>query len=153
MQAEKEGKNTSKIQEIPEGETMFLFCVIKGKTRALTAFMDNGCSSWLVKDGVPEKELMSIKLRDGPIPMGVASGHTVFATAEWASLLPLADSSHQIVRGLSFIMVTGNFGDLHLDPITEELKEAGRNAEGPGVDEVKRLRAPKEISREVDMLI
>ena len=106
-----------------------------------------------MKDGVPEKELKLIKLRDGPIPIRVAGGHTVFATAEWASLLPLADSSHQIVRGLSSNMVTGNFGDLHLDPITEELKEAGRNAEGPGVDEVKRLRAPKEISREVDMLI
>ena len=115
--------------------------------------MDSGCSSWLVKDGVPEKELKSIKLRDGPIPMGVAGGHTVYATAEWASLLPLADGSHQIVRGLSSNMVTGNFGDIHMDPIIEEVKEAGRNTEGPGVDEVKRLRAPKEISGEVDMLI
>lgn len=85
----KEGRDLSKILQIPEGETLFVFCLIKGRTRTLRAFMDGGCSSWLAKDGVPQNELRSVKLRDGPIPMWVAGGHTVTADAEWASLLPL----------------------------------------------------------------
>ena len=94
------GGDVEKILGVPEGETLFIFCVIKGRTRPLRAFMDNGCSSWLVKNGVPENELKSAKLRDGPIPMWVAGGHTVYASAEWASLLPLNNGFHQIVKGL-----------------------------------------------------
>ena len=55
--------------------------------------------------------------------MGVAGGHTVFATAEWASLLSLVDGSHQIVRGLSSSMVTSNFGDICMEHVIEEIKD------------------------------
>ena len=116
--------------------------------------MDSGCSSWLVKDGVPEKELHSVKLRDGPIPMWVAGGHTVSATAEWSSLLPLADGSHQIVRGLSTKHVTGNLGDVDMEPIIEEIREAARKSEAlPGSDAALKIQSPKVISGDIDMLI
>ena len=96
------GYDVDKVLGIPEGETLFIFCIIKGKTRSLCAFMDCGCSSWLVKNRVPENELKSVKLRDGPIPMFVAGGHTVHATAEWASLLPLTNGSNQIISCLLY---------------------------------------------------
>ena len=153
MREELSGGNVDKILGIPEGETLFVFCLIKGKTRALRAFMDGGCSSWLVRDGVPQNELKSVKLRDGPIPMWVAGGHTHNASAEWASLLPLDNGHHQIVRGLSTETVTGPFGDVNMVPIMEELKEAAKNSTSPGNKSVFKMRAPKELKGEVDMLI
>ena len=153
MREKRDGGDISQIMRIPEGETMFMFCVVKGKTRGLTAFLDNGCSGWLVKDGVPEKELKSVKLRDGPIPMGVAGGHTVDATAEWASLIPLADGRKQIVRGLSTRRVTGNWGDIDMKEIMDEIKEASSNTNEETRRAVSNLKAPKMISGEVDMLI
>ena len=62
---------------------------------------------------IPETKLISYKLQDGPIPMGVASGLTVYASAEWASLLPLADGGHQVVRGLTVPRVTRHARDRH----------------------------------------
>ena len=64
-------------------------------------FIDSGCNFWLAEEGIPETELKSCKLADGPIPMGVAGGQTMNASAEWASLLPIGDGGHQIVRGLT----------------------------------------------------
>ena len=46
--------------------------------------------------------------------MGVASGITVNASAEWASLLPFADGGHQIVRGLT--LPPGHPGHAHAKP-------------------------------------
>ena len=142
------GGDVEKILAVPEGEALFIFCVIKGKTRPLRAFMDNGCSSWLVKNGVPENELRSAKLRSGPIPMWVAGGHTVYATAEWASLLPLNNGCHQIVKGLSVDTVTGPFGDIDMAPVMNEIKKVAKNNK-----EVNRLRAPQNVSGDTDMLI
>ena len=62
-----------------------------------------------VAAGVPENELKSIKLKQGPLKMFVAGGHTQYADAEWASQLPLSNGHTQIVRGLSVENVTGPF--------------------------------------------
>ena len=39
------GNDMDKVLGIPEGDTLFIFCIIKGRTRSLRAFMDCGCSS------------------------------------------------------------------------------------------------------------
>ena len=153
MREEKAGRSVEKVLGIPEGETVFIFCIIKGRTRGLRAFIDNGCSTWLTKDGIPEKELKSVKLRDGPIPMWVAGGHTVYATAEWASLLPLSNGYSQVVRGLSTGTVTGPFGDIDMSPIMDEIRDAAKNSTSPGSKIAFKLKAPAEIKGEVDMLI
>ena len=77
--------------------------------------------------------------------MWVAGGHTVTATAEWASMLPLENGYHQIVRGLSTETVTGPFGDFSMEPILEEIRESARNSSSPGSKAVFKLRTPKEI--------
>ena len=89
------------VRSIPEGEPVFIMNVFKGTTRPICAFIDSGCNCWVARSGIPETELVSCKLRSGPIPMGVASAITVNAEAEWASLLPLADGGNQVVRGVS----------------------------------------------------
>ena len=147
------GKDVDKILGIPEGETLFIFCIIKGKTRSLRAFMDCGCSSWLVRNGVPENELKSVKLRDGPIPMFVAGGHTVYATAEWASLLPLNNGCNQIIRGLSVDDVTGPFAEIDMMPIIEELKESAIHSGSPLKKMIMNLKAPQAASGQTDMLL
>ena len=101
------------------------------------------CEEWR-----PENELRSAKLRSGPIPMWVAGGHTVYATAEWASLLPLNNGCHQIVKGLSVDTVTGPFGDIDMAPVMNEIKKVAKNNK-----EVNRLRAPQNVSGDTDMLI
>ena len=70
------------IRPIPEGEPVFILNVFKGKTRPVLAFIDGGCNCWVAKQGVPETELDSVKMRSGPINVGVASGITVKAMAE-----------------------------------------------------------------------
>ena len=85
--------------------------------------IDSGANCWLAKDTVPQSELTSMKLMDGPIPIGVASGKTVFASAEWASLIPLSDGSYQSVRGLTLDKVTGDMTELNLVPIFEQIKK------------------------------
>ena len=151
--SKREGSDVSRILQIPEGETLFVFCIIRGKTRGLRAFLDNGCNSWLVKDGVPQNELTSTKLRDGPINLGVAGGHTVQALAEWSSLLPMDNGYYQTVRGLSVADVTGNLGKIDMKPVMDELLKAARNSSDPNSKLVGKLKAPREISGETDMLI
>ena len=87
---EMEEGDAAKILGIPEGDPMFIFCMIQGRTRPLRSFMDGGCSSWLAKNGVPENELKSIKLKQGPL---------------------------KIVRGLSVENVTGPMGNIDMAPI------------------------------------
>ena len=147
------GNDMDKVLGIPEGETLFIFCIIKGRTRSLRAFMDCGCSSWLVRNGVPENELKSVKLRDGPVPMFVAGGHTVNATAEWASLLPLNNGLSQIIRGLSVDDVTGPFAEIDMMPIIEELKESAAKSNGPLKKLIANLRPPNGVSGQTDMLL
>ena len=80
--------------------------------------------------------------------MWVAGGHTVYATAEWASLLPLSNGCHQIVKGLSVDTVTGPFGDIDMAPVMDEIKKVANNNK-----EVHTLKAPKNVSGDTDMLI
>ena len=85
--------------------------------------------------------------------MWVGGGHTVYATAEWASLLPLNNGYSQIVCGLSRDTVTGPFGDIDMEPIMQEIKQAARYSSNPNSRLVTKLRAKIEVAWETDMLI
>ena len=150
---EMEGGDAAKILGIPEGDPMFIFCMIQGRTRPLRSFMDGGCSSWLAKNGVPENELKSIKLKQGPLKMFVAGGHTQYADAEWASQLPLSNGHTQIVRGLSVENVTGPMGNIDMAPILEEIRKEAIKSKSPNAKQIANLKVPSEISGEIDMLI
>ena len=82
-------ESSAEVQKIPSGEPVFIFCVIQGLSNPVMAFIDSGANCWLAQEGIPEKEFISVKLSDGPIPLSVASGITAYASAEYASLLQL----------------------------------------------------------------
>ena len=92
--------------------------------------------------------MVSCKLAEGPIPMGVASGITVNAEAEWASLLPLADGVHQIVRGLTVPQVTQDMDEINLQKLFESIKKkCVKNKE------VKNLKVPKIVGGRINMIL
>ena len=44
-----EGIKNPTIHPIPDGDTTFIFCKIKGKTRYVQVFLDTGCDTVIVK--------------------------------------------------------------------------------------------------------
>ena len=136
------------IQPIPKGEPVFIFCIFQGKQGPVQAFIDSGANCWLALDGVPQNELTSVKIEDGPIPLGVASGMTAYATAEWASLIPLADGTHQCVRGLTMERVTAKMPKLNLVPAFESIKAQCKQDK-----KIQNLKVPRIVGGEVQMII
>ena len=63
----------------------------------MQVFLDSGCNTAIVKDGVPQKEFNSSLLRPGPIDIDVATGIKVYTKGEWGLSLPLNDGSVQAV--------------------------------------------------------
>ena len=122
--------------------------VFRRATRPICAFIDSGCNCWVAKSGIPENELYSCKLNSGPIPMGVASAITVEADAEWASLLPLADGGHQVVRGLTLPEVTQEMPSINMLEVYNALKRKHKS-----VKSIQKLKVPKTISGHIDMII
>ena len=110
------------VRPIPEGEPIFIMNIFQGKTRPVLAFIDGGCNCWVAKQGIPESELVSVKMRSGPISVGVASGITVKASAEWASLIPLADGGMQAVRGLTMPNVTQDMPEINMNEVFKAVK-------------------------------
>ena len=136
------------VRPIPEGEPVFIMNIFKGRTRPLLAFIDGGCNCWVAKEGVPERELVSAKLREGPIKVGVASGIIVNASAEWASLIPLVDGSKQAVRGLTMPNVTQDMPEINMVEVFNAIKKTHKN-----VKVIQNLKVPNKIGGNVDMII
>ena len=141
-------KSKPDIRPIPEGEPVFIFSVFKGLNGPVMVFIDSGCNFWLAEEGIPQTELKSCKLADGPIPMGVAGGITVNASAEWASLLPLADGGHQIVRGLTVPRVTQDMPEIPLAKIFSNIKKKCKYNK-----EIKNLKVPNVVGGRVNMIL
>ena len=111
-------------------------------------FVDSGCNCWLAQEGIPEKEFISVKLTEGPIPLSVASGMTTYASAEYASLLPLANGSYQTVRGLTLKKVTRDMPMLNLVPAFEQIKsECASNRR------VQNLKVPSAVGGQIQMIL
>ena len=140
--------NEPNVREIPNGDVLFTMCVFKGKTRPVLAFMDSGCNVWVANDEIPMKELRARKLKDGPIPMGVASGITIQASGEWGALIPLADGGQQVVRGLTLMRVTGDMPAVDMKKLFNCVKK-----EYGSTSEVDSLGVPSCMSGRVDMII
>ena len=136
------------VRGIPEGDAMFVMCVFKGRTRPVLAFIDSGCNCWVSAADIPANELIAVKLREGPIPMGVASGITVNASAEWAALLPLEDGGQQVVRGLTMPQVTQDMPRVNMQKVFDVIKKSSEP-----VPAVQNLKVPKWVGGRVDMII
>ena len=139
-----------KVSPMPEGEVSFIFAMIKGKNRGIQTFIDSGCNCAIFRDGVPQTELNSCKLQDGPIPIDIATGVSVNALGEWASSVPLANGSYQVVRALTVKQVTANMTKLYLRPILNDLKN---EASAKNMKELQRIQVPECLGGEIDMIL
>ena len=137
-----------KIRSVLSGEPVFIFCVFKGKKGDVMTFIDSGANVQLALDGIPQKELDSVKLRDGPIPLGVASGKMAEAEAEWSSLISLQDGTFQCVRGLTMKTVTGQIPMMDLNPALDYIKK-----DCPNNQRIQNLKIPKVVGETVHMIL
>ena len=136
------------VLPVPEGEIAFVFCKIKGRHSGIQAFIDSGANCCIMSDGIPQRELNSCKLQDGPISIDVATGLVVHASGEWGSALPLSDGSHQLLRGLTVPRVTSDMPRMRLDPWFEKVKAI--ESENKQLQEIS---IPKELGGHVDMIL
>ena len=140
----------AKVKELPEGDPLFMFSTIPGKTRDLTVFYDSGCSHLLIKDSVPEKELPAVKTKAGPISIAAAGDVTVTMQDEWICLVPTTDGSMQAMVGLSCDKITSTF------PIISTKKayrDIVNNIKGKKKEEVSRLKVPEFSGGDPDLLL
>jgi len=114
-------KINTTVHPIPKGDPVYMLCIFQGKCGPVQALIDSGANCWLANDDIPQKELESSLLTPGPIPLGVAGGMQVNASAEWGSMLPLSDGTFQCVRGLTLERVTGPMQKLNLGPLFEQI--------------------------------
>ena len=136
------------VRGVPSGDPVFIFCVFKGKKSNIMTFIDSGANVWLAEDGIPQNELISVKHREGPIPLGVASGITAHAEAEWSSLLPLEDGTYQVVRGLTMKNITSDMPEVDLNPALNTFKR-----EYPRDKRVQNLKVPKVVGGRINMIL
>ena len=142
------GGKKGNVLGIPKGDVAFVFCIIKGLKSGIQTFIDNGCNCCILRDGIPEKELKSCKLQNGPISIDVATGITVNATGEWGCALPLLDGKHQLVRGLTVPKVTSDMPLLQLRPVLDNIKTAQ-----PENKDLQKIQIPEFLGGQVDMIL
>lgn len=143
----KAGVKNPKVDPVPDGEVAFMFCIVKGNKSAVQVFIDPGCNCAIMKDGIPQVQFKSCKLQSGPIGIDVATGISVNAEAEWGINLPLADGSHQAVRGLTVSKVTSDMPKLMLRKVFEKIKQSNKDFDH------QNIKIPKELGGEVHMIL
>ena len=96
------------IENISEGENMFMFFLLQGKpnTEPIQVFCDSGANFWFALESVTKK-LICVQTHKGPLPISIGGGNTIFSTGEWAAALPMVDGCFQAVRGLTMKNVVG----------------------------------------------
>ena len=136
------------VHPIPAGDGIFMFTVMPSiEGDPLQVFMDTGANSFLMRDGI-EKKLVTIKAAHGPIPMSVAGGLQINASGEYGALIPLADGTHQSVRGLCLQQVVGRLPQYNLRPILSQIRE-----DNPENKKLNHIKIPKRLGGEVDILL
>ena len=86
-------------------------------------------------------------LRSGPIPLDVATGITVNASAEWGMCLPLNDGSYQAVRGLTVQKVTSDMPKLKLRKVLQQLEAENEEIRS------HQIQIPEELGGGIDMIL
>ena len=137
------------IQDIPEGESLFMFLLLQGKpgTEPMQVFCDSGANFWFAVESVTRK-LVSIQTYKGSLPINVAGGNVIYATGEWAAALPLADGTYQAVRGLTMKNVVGQMQRYNLERVLSSVK-----AEYKQNKRLQGLKIPPVLGGEVDMIL
>ena len=143
------GRDSSvEIVPIPEGEPMFMFQALKGKSRPVNAFYDSGCSNACLRAGVPGVHLQGQRLAKGPFNVSGVQGITIQAQDEWLVHLDRADGRKQQLRGVTLDTITGDSPVFNIEQATKELKE-----DKPNDPALQNCSVPKCVGGQVDILI
>ena len=145
----KSDTENGKIEDIPEGENIFMFLLLQGKqgTEPIQVFCDSGANFWFAVESVTRK-LISVRTFKGALPISVAGGKTVYSTGEWAAAIPLADGTYQGVRGLTMKSVVGQMPRYSLDRVLKEVKSQYKENQ-----ELQKLKIPPVLGGEIDMIL
>ena len=111
------------IMPPPEGEPMFLFQAIQGKTAPVNTFYDNGCSHAVFKAGIPENQLRGRVTQKGPFYIKGVGGVVTHAHDQWLVALDMEDGNKQLVSGLTVDAVTADFPMIDLSEAVQEVKD------------------------------
>ena len=112
-----------KIQDLPQGENMFMFFLLQGKpgTDPIQVFCDSGANFWFAVESVTKK-LVCVQTYKGSLPINVAGGKVVYSTGEWVAAIPLDNGTYQAVRGLTMKSVVGQMPRFDLRRTLEQVK-------------------------------
>ena len=146
---ELELKVKKEMLPVPDGSPMFMFFGAKGRTRSIMVFFDSGCSRFIMRDCIPEKELPASCLRRGQIPIGGVGATTVYAEAEYLVAMETSDGMAQQMQGLVVKNITTDFPQLDISSAADEIMKAA----SPRKDNIRRCKLPKSIGGSVDCLI
>ena len=140
----------SVVQEVPEGEPLFMFSSAVGKTRPLNVFYDNGCSHVCFRYGVPTSQLTSRLTHPGPIYVHGVGGTIVKMNSEYVVLLDRAEGTKQALQGVEALdPITTNFPKVKLTDAIREIKSSD-----PNNLDLQGLRVPEQVGGdEVDILL
>ena len=140
---------SGQIQEIPQGENIFMFFLMQGKpgTDPIQVFCDTGANFWFAVESVTKK-LVCVQTYKGSLPINVAGGKVVYSTGEWAAAIPLENGSFQAVRGLTMKSVVGQMPRFDLRRTLSEVKSQYKNN-----SVLQSLNIPPVLGGEVDMIL
>ena len=140
----------TKIDPDPEGEPMFMFSYIQGKTKSLNVFYDRGCSHSMFKTGVPGVELDAVKIKSGPMYVNTAGNKTIKVGDEWACLVDKVDGSKQVIVGVDCQDITFPFPMMSTKEAYKEiLAKAPRKRKGY----ISSLKVPDNVGGSPDILM
>ena len=140
--------DTVEIVPIPDGDPMFMFQALRGKTQPVNAFYDSGCSNACLRTGIPGVQLQGQKLASGPFNVSGVQGITIQAKDEWLVHLDRADGRKQQLRAVTLDTITGDSPVFNIEEATKELKQ-----DKPDDPAVQNLSVPLCVGGEVDILI
>ena len=132
----------------PDGQPIFLFFSAKGKTRPLSIFFDSGCSRFIMRECIPNKELPASLVKKGRFPIGGVGGCTVFAENEYMVAMDTVDGRAQQLQGVTVKSITSDFPELDITAAVSEVI-----ADAPNNLQLRRCKFPKTVGGRIDCLI
>ena len=141
---------SSKIVDLPDGDPLFMFSFIPGKTRDLNIFWDTGCSHLMMKTDVPVKELPAVRTRKGPLTIKGAGDTAIKVGDEWVVLVPKEDGSQQMLIGVTSPQIAAPFPVFNTQEAFKELQERAP----PNKKElISKMQVPPQVGGEADLLV
>ena len=137
------------VEDIPEGENMFMFLLLQGKpgTEPIQVFCDSGANFWFAVESVTKK-LVCVRTYKGELPINIAGGKVIYATGEWGASLPMNDGTYQGVRGLTMKSVVGQMPRYSLERTLNEVKHKYKQNAA-----LQSLKIPEVLGGDVDMIL